>query len=199
MSDAAEQRRGRRAAATPEEVLDCALRRFLRGERIEMRAIATGLGVARGTMYRWFGSREDLLGRVVVAAALPVLERARAEAGGVGRDALLDTLDRFNRVLAEAPALRRFLEIERETALGVICSADGGVTPALAERIAKLIEDEADGGAYDPPLEPFVMAHAIVKLGEAFLFNHGGVSMRGDVDGLRSVEAALLGAGRADD
>jgi AcrR family transcriptional regulator len=195
MSDAGEARRGRPPAATPEQVLDLALRRYLRGERVEVLAIATELGLARGTIYRWFGSREQLLGQVVLLAATPVLERCRAEARGVGGDALLDTFDRFNRALAGAPALHRFLEIERETALGVICSTDGVVTPGLAGKLAELIEDEVRRGAYDPPLEPHVMAHAIVKLAEAFLFNHGGVSMRGDVDGLRTVQSALLGLG----
>ncbi|MEA2451264.1 MAG: hypothetical protein QOG63_3196 [Thermoleophilaceae bacterium] len=193
MSAADESKRGRPPAATRAEVLDLALRRYLRGERVELRAIANELGLARGTIYRWFGSREQLLGHVVLRAAQPLLEQARAGARGKGGPRLLDTLDRFNRALAEAPALARFLEIEGGPALGVICSTDGVVTPGLADLIAELIEEEARSGAYDPPLEPPVMAHAIVKLGEAFLFNHGGVSMRGDVDRLIQVEAALLG------
>jgi AcrR family transcriptional regulator len=184
---------GRRAGATRDEVLAAALRSYLHGDRVEVLAIAGELGVARGTIYRWFGSREGLLGEVLVTAASPLLERARAEAGGAGGPALLETLDRFNRALAAAPALARFLELERETALGVICSTDGVVTPALAARIAALIEAEVEAGMYEPPIEPLVMAHAIVKLGEAFLFNHGGVSMRGDVERLRVVQAALLG------
>jgi AcrR family transcriptional regulator len=184
---------GRRAGATRDQVLAAALRSYLHGERVEVLAIAGELGVARGTIYRWFGSREDLLGEVLVTAASPLLEHARSEAGGTGGPALLETLDRFNRALAAAPALAWFLELEKETALGVICSTDGVVTPALAEQIAALIEAEAAAGAYQPPIEPLVMAHAIVKLGEAFLFNHGGVSMRGDVDRLHDVQAALLG------
>jgi AcrR family transcriptional regulator len=194
MGGKAEATRGRPPAASRSEVLDLALRRYLRGERVEVRAIATELGLARGTIYHWFGSREQLLGEVLVRASEPLLEKARAEARGDGAAALLDTFDRFNRELAAAPALHRFLEVERETALGVICASDGVVTPTLARRIAELVEDEMRRGAYEPPIEPYVMADAIVKLAQAFLFNHGGVSMRGDVDGLRVVEAALLGA-----
>jgi AcrR family transcriptional regulator len=193
MTAVRDARRGRRPAATAEQVLDLALELYLRGERVELRAIATELGVARGTLYRWFGSRDQLLGQVLIRAVEPLLERARARAGGEGGEALLATLDDFNRALAKAPALRRFLELEGGAALGVICSTDGVVTPGIADRIAELIAAEVRAGTYDPPLEPFVMAHAIVKLGEAFLFNHGGVSMRGDVDRLRVVQAALLG------
>jgi AcrR family transcriptional regulator len=193
MTDAEEVRRGRRPAASREQVLDLALDRYLRGERVEVLAVANELGLSRATIYRWFGSREGLLGHVVLTAATPVLAQARARARGSGAGALLDTFDRFNRALARSTALRSFLEIERETALGVICSTEGIVTPGLAGKIASLIEDEMRAGAYRPRLEPGVMALAVVKLAEAFLFNHGGVSMRGDVDGLRTVEAALLG------
>ena len=66
------------------------------------------------------------------------------------------------------------------------------MTPAIARAIAGLIRQEADAGRYEPPLEPDTLGHAIVKLGEAFLFNHGGATVRGDVEGLYHVEAALL-------
>jgi hypothetical protein len=38
-----------------------------------------------------------------------------------------------------------------------------------------------------------VLGYAIVKLAQAFLFNDAVVGIRGDVDRLREVEAALLG------
>jgi AcrR family transcriptional regulator len=185
-------RPGRQPAATPDEVLAAALQRFLSGQRLEVLALAEELGVARATLYRWFGSRERLVGRVVVLGTEPLLIGARERAGGSGGEALLETLDRFNRGLARAPALRAFLEHERDEALGIICADDGVVTPAIARAIAGLIRQEADAGAYEPPLEPDTLGHAIVKLGEAFLFNHGGATVRGDVDGLYLVEAALL-------
>lgn len=190
-----EERRGRRPAASREQVLDAALERYLRGDRVDLLAIARELGLARGTIYRWFGSREQLIGRVVVLATEPVLDRARAAATGTGAEALLDTLDRFNRTLAAAPALHRFIENERQTALGIICTSTGIVTPAIAGRISGMIEDEVRLGTYESPLDPYVLAHAIVKVGQAFLFNHGEASMlgAGDLAQLHVVQAALLG------
>src|ERR671910_1789409 len=96
--------RGRPAAATREQVLDAAMHRYLRGQRMDVQAIAAELGLGRATIYRWFGSREDLIGEVLVRAAEPLLEEARAAARGRGGAALLDTFDRFNRSLAQAPA-----------------------------------------------------------------------------------------------
>ena len=43
------------------------------------------------------------------------------------------------------------------------------------------------------PVETSTLAYAIVKLAEAFLFNDAVAGIRGDVDRLREVEAALLG------
>jgi hypothetical protein len=43
------------------------------------------------------------------------------------------------------------------------------------------------------PVEPATLGYAIVRLAEAFLFNDAVAGMRGDVDRLREVEAAILG------
>jgi len=185
--------RGRPAAASREDVLEAAMYRYLRGRRVDIRAIAAELGLGRPTIYRWFGSREDLIGAVLIRAADPLLDTARAKARGRGGRALLDTFDRFNRSLADAPALRQFVEQERDAALRIICSGAGTVQPHLVARIAGLIEEEARRGTYDPPVEPATLAYAIVRLAEAFLFNDAVAGMRGDVDRLREIEAALLG------
>src|SRR5437762_2215513 len=118
-------RRGRPAAASREEVLALAMHRYLRGRRVDVQAIATELGLGRTTIYRWFGSRDELIGEVLVRATMPLLKDAREGARGSGGAALLDTLDRFNRSIANAPALRQFVEREREAALRVITSGAG--------------------------------------------------------------------------
>ena len=189
-------RRGRPAAATPDDVLDAALYRYLRGRRVDVQAIAGELGLGRTTIYRWFGSREQLLGEVVARAAEQVLEAVRSEARGRGPALLLDTFDRFNRALADAPALRSFLDQERETALRIITSSGGIVTPRMVDRIAEIIDGEVARSAYSPPVEVETLAYAIVRLAEAFLFNDADAVMRGDVDRLRDIEAALLGVPR---
>jgi AcrR family transcriptional regulator len=160
---------------------------------VDVQAIAAELGIGRTTVYRWFGSRDELLGEVLARATDPVIEAARAGARGHGGRALLDTFDRLNRSLADAPALRTFVENERDAALRVITSGAAFLQPYMVGRIARLIEDEDEAGRYDPPVDAETLAYAIVKLAEAFLFNDAAAGMRGDVDRLREVEAALLG------
>ena len=185
--------RGRPAAASREDVLDAGLHRYLRGQRVDVQAIASELGLGRATIYRWFGSREKLLGEVIIRATEPVLVEARSGFAGKGGPGLLDTFDRFNRALADAPALRSFVESEQEAALRIIASGAGLVQPRMVELIAGLISEEAEAGTYEPPVEPATLGYAIVRLAEAFLFNDAVAGIRGDVDRLREVEAALLG------
>src|SRR3954454_1869548 len=188
----AARRPGRPAAATREQVLDAAVYRYLRGRRVDIQAIAAELGLGRATVHRWFGTREALIGEVIVLASAPVLEDARAKAVGKGGPALLETFDRFNRSLADAPALRQFVETEREAALRIITSRNGVVQPRMVAMISELIDEEVRAWAYEPPVEPSVLGYAIVRLAEAFLFNDAALGSRGDLDRLREVEAALL-------
>src|SRR4051812_6154155 len=211
---------GRPAAATREQVLERALHHYLRGRRVDVQAIAAELGLARTTIYRWFGSREGLIGEVLFAAAEPLLIQARKEARGRGARLLLDTFDRFNRSLADAPALRRFVEAERDAsarfhgrpaggparprfgeaerdaAIRIITSGAGTLQPRIGASTQAVIDDEARAGRYDPPVDSSTLAYAIVRLAEAFLFNDAASGMRGDVDRLREVEAALLAVSR---
>jgi AcrR family transcriptional regulator len=184
---------GGRAAASRADVVACARRHYLDGERVDMRAIATELGLGRATLYRWFGSREALLGEVIAREAEEYFARVRARVKGRGATALLETFNQINRGLVRAPALRRFLEQERGAALRMLTSSAGRVQPASVAAIASLIEDEVRAGAYDPPADPETLAYAVVRLAEAFIYNDALAGIRGDVDSLRQVQAALLG------
>jgi AcrR family transcriptional regulator len=190
-------RRGRPAAASREDVLAAAMYRYLRGRRIDVQAIAAELGLGRSTVYRWFGSREGLIGEVLNLAYDSLVDAACAAAKGRGGPRLLEIFDRLNRSLADAPALRQFVEQEREVALRIITSSGGSAQPHNVARIVGVIENEVRAGNYDPPVDPATLGYAIVRLAEAFLFNDAAADIRGDVDRLREVEAAILGVDAA--
>jgi len=187
-------RRGRPAAASRDDVLAAATARYLRGQRVDVLSIASELGVGRTTIYRWFGTREELIGEILPRVTKPLLDQARAEARGRGADRLVDTFDRFNRSLVAAPALREFVDRERDAAVRIITSGAGNVQRRNVEMITEVIEAEVRAGAYDPPVEPATLGYAIVRLAEAFIFNESATGMGDSVDRLREVEAALLGA-----
>ena len=66
------------AAADGPGRVPLARRRFLAGERLDMTALATELGVNRVTLYRWVGSREKLLVEVIWDLGTRTLRDAHA-------------------------------------------------------------------------------------------------------------------------
>lgn len=185
-------RPGRPAAASVEDALALARARFLAGERIDVQAIARELGLARATMHRWFRTRELLLGEVMAAVGEERLAVLRARVGGHGARALLDSFDAFNRELAAAAGLRTLLVSEHDLALRLLTASDGVVQPRMVAAVQGMIETEMRSG-FETSLEPDLLAYAIVRLAEAFLYRDAVAGATGDTERLRRIEAALLG------
>src|SRR5271166_875709 len=76
--------------AQPQDGLDIAKATFLSGDRVDMGTLATQLATSRSTLYRWFGSREQLLEEVLVDLAREFSAAARAEAVGEGDERVVD-------------------------------------------------------------------------------------------------------------
>lgn len=168
-------------------------RQYLDGERVDLTVVARELGLSRATIYRWFGSRELLIGQVIGDELERLVARERARVHSRGAIGLLKTFDRVNRVLARSRALRRFLDQERSGAMRVLTASSGVIQPRAVASVRDLIVAEAGAGGYDPPADPAILAYAIVRLAEAFLYSDAGIGIRGDHEQLRAVEAALLG------
>jgi len=194
MTETVTRRPGRPAASTREAALALATKRFLACERVDVQAIARELGLARATMHRWFQTRDALLGELLATLAERRLSAVRAQVRGGGAAALLRTFDTFNRELVNTPGMRFLLSQEHERALRILTSSAGIAQPRVVAAVQALIDSEVDAGRYAPAVAPEALAYAIVRLGEAFLYNDAVAGIRGDVDRLREIEAALLGA-----
>lgn len=186
-------RPGRPAASTREAALRLARKRFLACERVDVQAIARELGLARATMHRWFQTRELLLGEVLGALGEERLLTLRSDVGGSGAPALLETLDRFNREVAATRGMRALFAQEQERALRILTSSAGLVEPRTVACIERLIDAEVQNESFASPTQPAVLAYALVRLGEAFLYNDAIAGIRGDTTRLRQIETALLG------
>jgi AcrR family transcriptional regulator len=185
-------RPGRPAAASREDAMARARARFLAGERIDVGAIARELGLARATMHRWFRTRELLLGELLAELGEQRMLALRARVDRTGAPALLESFDSFNRELAASAGLRTLIAQEPELALRVLTSGHGVVQPRMVAAVQRLIEQEA-GAGYRPALGANLLAYAIVRLAEAFLYNDAAAGLPGETDRLRQIEAALLG------
>lgn len=191
MPTVATGRPGRPAAASREQALALARTRFMAGQRVDVQAIARELGLARATMHRWFRTRELLLGEVLADFGQERLIALRRRTGGRGARALLASFDAFNRDLARGSGLRALLVAEPDLALRVLTSPDGIVQPRMVATVQQLIQEEIQRG-FKPTLDSDLLAYAIVRLAEAFLYRDVSMGVAGETGRLRQLEAALL-------
>ncbi|MEV0064522.1 QsdR family transcriptional regulator [Nocardia sp. NPDC050718] len=184
---------GRPASASPEDVLKAAVAMFLAGKRLDVNAIATELGVARASVYRWFGSRDGLLGAAIARQLERTVAYADRHAQAVGSDRLGEILDRTIHLLVEDDSLRTYFDNESTAALRLVTRSDGPVHQAAVATVENLIE-QAEARGYRPPIDSATLAYALVRLWEAFLYNDAVAGFRGDVERLQTVQSALLRA-----
>lgn len=185
--------RGRPATASRAQVLDAARAQFLAERRVDVTVIARKLGVSRATIHRWFGSRDRLVGEVIATELEQLIAGIRKHVRQRGAEGLLELFDRINRALSKSRPLRRLVEDEHGAALRLLTSSGGVVQPRAVELVQELIEREVSAGRYTPPADPAVLAYAIVRLAEAFIYNDAAFGIRGDHERLREIEAGLLG------
>jgi AcrR family transcriptional regulator len=190
---ASDTKRGRPATASREDVLRVVCEQYLNGQRVDLTVVAQRLGLGRATIYRWFGSRDALIGEVVARELEALVARKRRQVTRRGAAGLLEVFDLINRSLARSSALRRLLEQERTVAMRLLTSSDGVVQPRAVAAVEAMITTEEEAGAYSPPANPGTLAYAVVRLAEAFLYNDAAIGIRGDHERLHEVEAALLG------
>lgn len=181
---------GRPGGATREQVLEAAARWFMEGRRLDVGALAAETGVSRPTVHRWFGTREDLAGLVVADVFEQTLQAVRSRVPPA-RGAVAYIV-RVAEVIVESDPLRRFLEQEGHAALRILTKSDGHVQPRSVGHMLTILEDERRVHRYTPPADPAVLAYAIVRLVEAFLYNDAVAGIRRDTEGLRVVLEALL-------
>jgi AcrR family transcriptional regulator len=193
MTALATSRPRRPTSVNREDVLRFARALFLKGERVDVKAIALELGLARATMHRWFQTRDALLGEAIARVAEERVLAIRRATPGSGARALLDCFDTINCELASSVGLRALLSHEHERALRILTSSGGIVQPRIVVAIKRVIDEEIESGAFTAPAPSSSLAYAIVRLAESFLYNDAIVGMRGDTTRLREVESALLG------
>jgi AcrR family transcriptional regulator len=189
-------KRGRPATASPDDVVRLVREQFTAGQRVDITVVARTLGLGRATIYRWFGSREGLLGEALAQEFEALVGAVVARTPGYGAGWLLEVFDGVNRALASSEPLRRLLDQERDTALRILTSSGGTAQPRAVAAIQALIDAQVRDGHYQPPASPETLAYAVVRLAEAFLYNDAAAGIRGDHERLRDVEAALLGVRR---
>jgi AcrR family transcriptional regulator len=152
----------------PGDALALARRRFLAGQRIDMSALATELGVNRVTLYRWFGSRDRFLVEVLWSLTDRTLETIEAAVQAHGGERIVEVVIRFlDRIIGNA-GMQRWLAEEGEHAMRLLTRHETGFQPRLIDAIERMLREEAD--ALELPVDLHELAYVIVRLIESYTY-----------------------------
>lgn len=183
--------------ATPAGAFAAAQRHYLAGERLDMRALATELGVSRPTLYRWTGSREQLLSDVLFFLSDRIFMRARRQTAQLsGTERLLAVFRQHVGALVSARPLQLFLQQETHMALRILTARDSTVQIRQVARVAELYREEQRISDFDPRVDVDTLAFAVVRVTEAFIYNDAIVAVEPEVERAAMIVELLLGAGR---
>lgn len=182
-----------RTQATPAGAFRAARRTFLRGERLDMRALATELRISRATLYRWCGHRDQLLSDVLWSLSHQLFEQAKADhPKHTGAPRVLAVFRQHVNAIVGARPLQAFLQQETHSALRLLTSESGGVQPRTVRDLADLLREEQGTGALDLRLDVDSLAYAIVRMTEGFIYHDAVVGAEPDVERAAEIVALLL-------
>jgi AcrR family transcriptional regulator len=160
-------------ATIPGPIFAAAVDTFVAGQRLDMRSLAQRVGVARATLYRRAGNREQLLDQVLWWRARRLLaDQVQASAHLTGTDRLIAVIGRVVRAIGADRPVRTFLESEPETALRVLTGSRSTVHQGVAAALENLIDLERGRGAFDTSLDTLTLAFAIVRVADGFLYSN---------------------------
>lgn len=104
-----------------------ATRHFLRHGTLDMDVLADELAVSRATLYRLTGSRDTLLGDVLVVLGSGLVDVVTQQDHPVGVDGVIEVSRQFAALVLDADPLRRFAAHEPEVAHRVLLALTGRV------------------------------------------------------------------------
>lgn len=185
--------RGTRAAETAarkRRLIDAATDLAAEGgyDAVQMRDVAARAGVALGTLYRHYASKDQLLLAALAQQAATLRERLdqRPPRGDSPGDRVADVLRRATRALERQPRVTRAM-------LTAMSSTDDGVIPIKQEVTATMraiIADAVDGDAV-ADLDDIVEVLGSVWFAQ-LTFWSGGLSQAGSMSDSLARAAALL-------
>ena len=175
---------GRRPAALDAFLL--ARRRFVAGERVDMTALAGELGVNRVTLYRWVGSREQLLVEIVWSLARRTLDRLEDAHRGVRRrdERAVAVLMAFLEATLSHPGMQRWLAEEDEAAMRLLTRHQTDFQPRLITAVEALL-DPADPDRHE-------VAYALVRVIESYTYLDLITGERPEAERARPIFARLV-------
>ncbi|MET0134079.1 MAG: QsdR family transcriptional regulator [Kibdelosporangium sp.] len=172
------------------DAFDAARRRFAAGERIDMQGLADELGINRVTLYRWVGSREQLITEVLWSATQKSFRRHLA--GHPGGPRAADALIVFVRDVNAHPGMRRLLRDEPDFVLSLLTSTSGDYQHRYLQLVRELIDEDRAAGLVSTEIPLDDLAYTAVRITEAYIHTRTITGEQPDAKRAETVLRVLL-------
>ncbi|MCZ6854849.1 MAG: QsdR family transcriptional regulator [Gammaproteobacteria bacterium] len=143
---------------------------FINDKRIELQRLARELGISRATAYRWAGSAEQLVGQVLASLVDDTFQHIVQRTTTTGSERVLEVLERGMHYAHRFRPLRRFLAKNAQLGLKIVASRHSPVQERTIANLRQLLEEEVAAGHMILPVKPAVMAYALTRIVESFLY-----------------------------
>jgi AcrR family transcriptional regulator len=174
---------GARPRGTPADAFRAAVKAFEDGPRLDMGRLASQLGIAKATLYRWTGPREQLIGEVLSFLSEQGWTEALATATELeGVERVLAVARHFLDTVVAFEPLRRFVENETPLAFRVLTVRGGAVEGTVSRQIAEMLEEERKRGSLTLRAPAVDLAYAATKVSEGFLYSDPLAHIDPDID-----------------
>jgi AcrR family transcriptional regulator len=152
-----------------------ARRTFLAGDRVDMQALARTLNVDRATLYRWVGSREQLLAEVLWSLIDPTISRLRQRAATGDPSALSQSpaavvITGIVRSVIANEGMQRFLDREGDLALRLLTTRASDFETRLIALIGEFVSAEAAAGRLSAAVPLDDLPYLLVRVMESYIY-----------------------------
>ena len=182
-----------------DEIVRSAAGMLLQGRRLDTGTLAAELGISRATLFRRAGNRDAILGDAMAHLGARTLARIQREhderpasTDPRARLRCLSVSEEFRFALGTAPALQRLLDEEPAMAIRVLTDPQGLVHPRMVEAYTSLFQRDVDEHAFTPQMPVPLLAVAVVRLGESFLYSDVLAARTPDLKTATTVMDALV-------
>ena len=165
---------------------------FIGAKRIELQKLAVELGISRATAYRWAGSADDLVGQVLASLVDDTFKFIVRQTTSTGSERILDVLMTGMHYANRFKPLRQFLRKNPQLGLKIVASNQSPVQKRTIDNLQQLLEEEMEQGHMTLPVESAVMAFALTRIVESFLYTDLITGASPDIDNAAKILKLML-------
>lgn len=181
------------AVVTQADAFRGAVEAFIAGPRLDMGRLAISLGIGKATLYRWTGSREQLLAEVLTYLSQRTFARARSETERLqGQERIVTLMRIYLGELLEFEPLRRFIQTETPLAFRLLTTRGGLPQGDIVEMLAEVLAHERDVNGMILRTDAETLAFAIVRISEGFIYVDPVADIEPDIDAAIEIASLLV-------